>query len=373
MARRTAGPPTALGARASGDPHWGEVLKQALIQDGSIDRGTHGFHAYPARMHPDCAAQLIAQCPGHVHDPFCGGGTVLLEARLAGRECSGTDLSPIAVLVSEARCSPPELATPLRSASRKIADLALRNVEVQVPELADRWYQPHVAQELGRIRDGIKVSNPIAQPLLRAVLSSILVKVSFRESDTSNRHSPHRRHPGTTATLFHKKARELGRAIEAMAPGPAPAIRLGDARRMGSKAPAGLILTSPPYPGIFDYLPMHQLRYAWLGIDAGEALAGEIGARRTFRAMGRQDALREWRADTDAWIATQARGLAPGGRMVIVVGDGLVGGKIVDTLSPTVESLRTAGLNIVARASADRADHAREMVRIEHMVMAQRD
>jgi len=372
MTRRTAGPPRALSVRTAGDDHWGNILGEALAQDGVVDRATHGFHAYPARMHPDCAARIIAECDTHVHDPFCGGGTVLLEASLAGRESSGTDLSPVAVLVSKARCAPPDMATPLRSASRKIADLALRGVDVLVPELSERWYQPHVAQELGRIRDGIKVADPAVQPLLRAVMSSILVKVSFRESDTSNRRSPHHRPPGTTATLFHKKARELGRAIEAMAPGPNPQVRRGDARKMPSMEQPGLILTSPPYPGVYDYLPMHQLRYAWLGIDAEDALTKEIGSRRSFRAKGRQDALRRWRKDTDGWIATQASGLAPGGRIVIVVGDGLVGDRAVDTLGPTVEALRTAGLEIVARASADRADHAREMVRIEHMVMAQR-
>jgi DNA modification methylase len=373
MTQRTAGPPKALSLRATGDAHWGEVLKDALAQDGGVERGTHGFHAYPARMHPDTAARLISECEGHIHDPFCGGGTVLLEARLAGRESSGTDLSPIAVLVSKARCAPPEMATPLRSAARKIADLGRRSVDVQVPEIASRWYQPHVAQEVGRLRDGIKVANPIAQPLLRAVLSSILIKVSFRESDTSNRRNPYQRPPGTTATLFHKKARELGRALEAMSPGPEPTVRRSDARTTAPLAPAGLILTSPPYPGVYDYLPMHQLRYAWLGMDAEDTLNREIGARRTFRARGRQDALQQWRQDTDKWIATQAAGLAPGGRFVIIVGDGLVGDRVVDTLSPTVESLRAAGLKIVARASADRADHARAAIRIEHMVMAQAD
>ena len=59
--------------------------------------------------------------------------------------------------------------------------------------------------------------------------------------------------------------------------------------------------------------------------------------------------------------------------MVIVVGDGLVGDRMVDALSPTVESMRAAGLNIVARASADRPDHARGAIRIEHMVMAERN
>jgi hypothetical protein len=37
-----------------------------------------------------------------------------------------------------------------------------------------------------------------------------------------------------------------------------------------------------------------------------------------------------------------------------------------------VDALRAAGLTIVARASADRPDHARASVRIEHLVLAQK-
>ena len=40
---------------------------------------------------------------------------------------------------------------------------------------------------------------------------SILVKVSWRKSDTSMQRVKHDRPVGTAAILFHKKARELGR------------------------------------------------------------------------------------------------------------------------------------------------------------------
>ena len=48
--------------------------------------------------------------------------------------------------------------------------------------------------------------------------------------------------------------------------------------------------------------------------------------------------------------------------MAVVVGDGYVGGKLVDALHPTVEAMELAGLRQIARASADRLDHAREVI-----------
>ena len=63
---------------------------------------------------------------------------------------------------------------------------------------------------------------------------------------------------------------------------------------------------------------------------------------------------------------------APGRSSLIVVGDGLVGGRTVDTLAPTLEAAEEAGLELIARASADRPDHARERVRTEHLVLARK-
>src|SRR5712664_629486 len=69
----------------------------------------HGFHAYPARMHPLTAARLVQRLVpprGRVLDPFCGSGTVLVEARLAGRDAMGSDLNPLAVKLARRKITP---------------------------------------------------------------------------------------------------------------------------------------------------------------------------------------------------------------------------------------------------------------------------
>lgn len=373
LAGRRPGPSPALAVREFGDPGLSAVLAAALASTGRVERATHGFHTYPANMHPDAAAAVIAACPGPVYDPFCGGGTVLVEALLAGRPTAGGDLSPIAVLVARARTSGPEAATPLRAAARRVTEKARASRElVEVPEICLGWYEPHVAQEMGRLRDAINQEDAAIRPLLWAVLSAITVKVSLRESDTRNTKVTTRRPHGTTSVLFHKKARELGRDLETMPNVPRPDVRKADATRVPPPPGTGLVLTSPPYPGVYDYLPMQQLRYAWTGIDPGSAMAGEIGSRRAFRSLGRGLGLDQWRAQTAAWVDCQASALESGARLAIVVGDGFVGGRLVDALFPTVEAMKAAGMEIIARASADRVDHAREVIRIEHLVLGER-
>jgi hypothetical protein len=368
--------PTAPGdIRSDGDLGLAAVLEDALRYEGRVERASHGFHAYPAGMHPDAARAVISAHPGAaVHDPFCGGGTVLVEALLNGRAASGTDLSPIATLVTTARTSGPEHAGPLRSTSRRITDAARLRTETVIPEVCADWYEPHVADEIGRLRDGIlAVEDAATRVRLFAVLSSIVVKASFRESDTANRRQTTHRPPGTTAILFHKKARELGRMLDAMPQSREVLVREADASVVGPPPGTGLVLTSPPYPGVYDYLPMQQLRYAWLDVAPREsAMAAELGSRRSFRARGRREAFKVWREDTARWIAAQARTMAPGARLAVNVGDGLVGGRLVDSLAPTLEAMQRAGLEVVARASADRPDHARDSVRVEHIALAEK-
>lgn len=72
----------------------------------STDALTHGIHPYPAKMVPQVAARLIAEygseC-GLLFDPYCGSGTSLLEANLAGMDAVGTDLNPLARLISRVK------------------------------------------------------------------------------------------------------------------------------------------------------------------------------------------------------------------------------------------------------------------------------
>jgi len=60
----------------------------------------------------------------------------------------------------------------------------------------------------------INEEAPEVQPYLRAVFSSILIKSSLRESDTSNRRISQQRPPQTTLTVSHKKARQYGRMLD---------------------------------------------------------------------------------------------------------------------------------------------------------------
>lgn len=354
----------------SGDKAMAKVLEEALRQRGRIERVTHGFHTYPAGLHPDAAAQLLTLGAGPVLDPFCGGGTVLVESLLAGRSALGLDVSPIAAMVARARTAitTEEERTALRSAARRATELAMSPPPpMGLPPDIEDWYEPHVLAELGALRDAIG-----KDPLLRAVFSAILVKVSRRRSDTSAGTKAEPRHAGTTATLFHKKAREFARMLEELAaqtpPGVVARVHREDAREFRGKGEYGQVVTSPPYPGVYDYLPMQRLRLDWLEMDPGGAWREEIGSRRSFRA-DRATGVQQWREDCRRWIKAMSKALGTGGRMIVVVGDGNVGGKRIDSLTPLEDAARDAGLVRPSRCTVERWDEGVNAMRPEHAVL----
>lgn len=395
------------------------VLEAALRAQGTVERATHGFHSYPAGLHPEAARLLLGLGEGPVLDPFCGGGTVLVEALLAGRPALGLDISPVALIVARARAarSSPDLRTRVRAEARALAEAARRaEPDPGVPEELRGWYDPRALAELAAIRRGIwrlaEEGTPAqkeAAPLLKAVFSSILVKTSYRESETANRRVAQPREPGSTAVLFHARAREYARQLEALeqgiaaaagadappadadtdadtpapaadkahdpaAPGSPPPIRARahrqDAREIRSKERFGQIVTSPPYPGVYDYLAIQQLRYLWMGLDPGDPHS-EIGSRRSFR-VDRGRAFEQWREDTGRWVRATAKLLLPKGRMVVIVGDGFVNHRIVESIPAILEAAKGAGLRSVARCMVERPDEGVGAIRLEHALLLER-
>ena len=374
--KRTAGK-SASEVILVGDRDLAKVLSRALHVDTEVSRWTHGFHTWPAGLHPDAAQILVRAFPGDsLLDPFNGGGTVLVEGIAAGRRVHGRDISPVALRIAKARSCVAEevLLTKFRSRSRKLvaaAQEASARPHDGIYGVVSSWYAPHVVHELESLRVGIESSDADIRPLLEVCFSSILVKVSWRKSDTSNQREKHHRPPGTAAILFHKKCRELARRITALREDvpegtPSADVRSCDARKVTVPEPVDLVLTSPPYPSTYDYLPMQHLRSVWLGDTRPDHL--EIGARRDWRD-GARTARKGWLADTFHWQKACADALKSGGHLVVVIGDGLSPAGTIDTAKPTEDAAIAAGLKPKARASVAREDHGRGTQRWEHVLV----
>ena len=183
----------------------------------------------------------------------------------------------------------------------------------------------HMLLELDGLKEGISF-EPAGFPreTLKLVLSSILVKVSRQPGDTVERIAPRRLASGFAIRLFGNKTEELARRLQDYAtllPAAAPEARFAvdDARELGWVSPRSvdLVLSSPPYPGVYDYALHHATRLRWLGLDARPFETREIGARRHVRAASRYDAIESWRRDFGESLRAIRGVLAPRGAAVL--------------------------------------------------------
>ncbi|HYQ40659.1 MAG TPA: DNA methyltransferase [Polyangiaceae bacterium] len=306
----------------------------------------HGFHTYPARLHPETASRLVESFSppgGRVLDPFCGSGTVLVEARLLGRQAFGIDANPLAVALASFKCggATPEFAEALTTAAAAVvAHADMRRLQKLGPTrkygAADREvYDAHVLLELDGLRDGIfKIPETEVRRALLLVLSAALTKVSKKVGDTAPRTAPKRLAGGFTIRFFETKAKDFAKRLleySALVPPSAPEARcaVGDARDLSQITPASLdlILSSPPYPGVYDYFDHHELRLRWLGMDETAFEAQEIGARRRLTGIGFQAALEKWEQEFGACLDAFREALAPQGSVALVIADSVLGGR----------------------------------------------
>ena len=318
-------------------------VKSSLTDEDAARAHVHGFHAYPARMHPLTAARLVESfCPesGAVLDPFCGSGTVLVESLLANREAYGSDVNPLAIELAMTKTSPltKEGAEELVKTAWEISAFADERRKAKagpLHRLSDEdmaLFDPHVGLELDSIRTKIEriKSAKIRMPLFLS-LSAIVVKISKKESDTSDRRGERRIAAGYTAKLFGKKVEELARRREeftALLPDPKPrcVVHNDDAAKlvkMKAKS-VDVVVTSPPYAATYDYVAQHAMRLRWLGLAAESFEAQEMGSRRAYAKLHGPTALDKAVRETRKYLTAMARVLKPGGHVVLVAGDSAV-------------------------------------------------
>ena len=375
--KRISGQVSAGKAHIEGDMELGKKCVTALRSSGEFKRATQGFHSYPARLHPEAARLLLEALPGKtLADPFCGGGTLLVEALIAGRQVFGSDLNPVATLVSTARTAllSQEQLTRLSKELDDIHQIAAqamddkRHVYLHPAILKYKsWYKTNCFDELACLHDAIRNYESELKPLMQAIFSSLVVKYSA--SDTSNKVVYIPRKNGAVLRAFKEKSKEytaqLAELQTLVPPGTAPAmITLADARHPNFDN-VDTIITSPPYPGTYDYLPLQQLRQAWFNLDMREK--EEIGSRRAFKQV--KAAYEAWLKDTDNWIQASANALVKGGHLAIVVGEGMQAGKLLRVAKPTIQAAEKAKLSFVTSASVERFDPATKMKKIEYILV----
>jgi site-specific DNA-methyltransferase (cytosine-N4-specific) len=315
--------------------------------DADTQQHLHSLHPYPARFIPQIPAKAITAYtqPGdRILDPFCGGGTTLLESILLGRPAIGIDNNAVACLVSRAKVTPytsADVACLTEFLSQVALNQMMSDAEVWLPEYKNRdyWFAPAALQDLGRLRYAINQLSEPAHTFALAVFSSIIVRASYQDSDTRYTKVDKVYAPGSAILWYQQK---LSAAIDALkeildAPKAAAEVHLADGRDLHfiKDASIDFLVTSPPYLNAYDYHKYHRHRLHWIGGDVKLARNREIGKHDVFTRPN-ADPQRYFDSMT-ACFREWARVLRSDAHVLIVIGDAIVGGQPVPVADRFVE------------------------------------
>ncbi len=311
---------------------------------------THGFHPYAAKMPPALTRVLVRQIEGTILDPFCGSGTTLVEAKRAKREAVGFDINPLSVRLAKIKTTPHSkgfrktlldranrIARAVTSQGREARGTGNRASKRNSDD-PESPFSPHVYNELIALQAAINKEKPDIREALLMCLSAIVTKVSKKTSETDRRLVHKSIGRGLPSKLFMQRAIELRDGLHATETSPVVWALQADARKLPllNNTIDGVI-TSPPYPGVYDYWRHHQERLALLGYSDRSMRKLEVGSRRD--AKRKEDFAKVWKQELTEFVAEMARVTKPGGTIYMVIGDTVIDG------APWIASKESAELD----------------------------
>jgi len=156
------------------------------------DQQTHQIHPYPAKLLPHIAhmfvnASILSKPNSIVLDPFCGSGTVALEASLANKSSYIADANPLARLIARVKTTPYDTDL-LRSHTTAIIKSAAKFKTAPVIEVvnAKLWYPESQKKILEKILRAINQLGSSEEIDFFKVCFSVLVrKMSYADPSVS--------------------------------------------------------------------------------------------------------------------------------------------------------------------------------------------
>ncbi|WP_164512416.1 site-specific DNA-methyltransferase [Nocardioides baekrokdamisoli] len=252
---------------------------------------THAIHPYPARLLRQIPRYLLADDSimdgvEAVIDPFCGSGTVLLEARRASVSSIGIDQNPVAALVSRVKTQDLNRALAARAAVDVVRSAKQSRQIWEPPKFATRWFDPAALSVLGRLVISIGRSGTTGaeRDYLDLCLALLARQIAATDKHIPVPVSPKERAPAVMTrdvwAAFERISATLAGRLEALdgLPDREPVVVEGDVRsaEVWSSIPQRdeLILTSPPYGAAQKYVRSTSLELAWLGKITNAGTAG---------------------------------------------------------------------------------------------------
>lgn len=306
------------------------------------------LHWYPATFVPQIPSALIrtlSEPNDMVLDPFSGSGITLVEAARLRRRFIGIDINPYAINIAKAKFLALEhiddewVLEELDSVARlkPIENIREYSRISSVDDEVLRWFHKETLGKILALHKYVLEKSSSPSGLIRKVLfSSILNRCSSQRDHytyITDRCFPKEMVFRDAFETYKAQAKLLGQAVRDFRSQYAAAhsvewekdaglVTVGDSRRLEwvQTESVDLVVTSPPYLGVNDYVRSMRLTYLLMPEPGTEqAIFDEIGAR---RKRHRKQALEEYKAEIKGSLEEIVRVLKPSGCLCLVVGQG---------------------------------------------------
>jgi len=250
--------------------HWGNWL--------------HSVSPYVGRMTPSLAHWLIKSATKKkdvVLDPFCGIGTVCLEADLMGRGAIGIDLNPYAHLIAKAKFDRRPIEYYLNFLKNLRIDTSKIDL-INISPFVRQYFHDETLKEIICIRDiFIKEQNYFLLACLMGILhgnrpgylsvwTGCIIPMPPRKKGDLN-FDENKDIPEYRPVIPRLAAKVKRMYINGFDINTKSTIILGDSRDPLLKDNSvDVIISSPPYYNTLDYVSSNRLRLAILGYDFDE-------------------------------------------------------------------------------------------------------
>jgi len=357
--------------------------------------GRSSVHPFPARMAPSIAMHVMSNMRGplRVLDPMMGSGTVLALARSNGHKAIGFDIDPLAVMISKTwtqSCNRTEVMA-LAEVTFEVAQTLVGEIrdadaypahaDEETRKFIDYWFDSDARQELTALSGAIDaVEDRLAQGVLWCALSRLIIAKKFGVSlamDLSHSR-PHRVFKRAPVRPFDKFLVSVGKVLQSVLDeqtvkrGPAPSLKIGDARHLPLKNESiDLVITSPPYLNAIDYIRCSKFSLVWMGYSISdlrklrsESIGTEVSANapkddedieriitalrvRSKLSSKHRGILAQYINDMRGSIRETSRVMRPGGKVVYVVGENTIRDTYIRTALIIRHLAKDAGLTCI--------------------------
>lgn len=250
------------------------------------DNYTHPIHTYPAKLIRHIPYFFISNAiyskkGDTILDPFCGSGTVLVEAKLNGRNSYGVDINPLSRLLTKVKMTPLDCLLLTKEKENLLNKIKYCKSKESPPNFhnCDFWFTKKVQRELSIIKMCIEcVNDPDFRDFFYICFSSIIRKVSNAD--------PHISPPvkskemrklianGRSINVLQYFKDEIDVNIVRLSKFTSDCDRYSFAKLIGDDArnielrdeSVDLVITSPPYINAQKYCRSLKLELYWLGL-----------------------------------------------------------------------------------------------------------